>query len=175
MLYCTVFRTRWGWFSLAGEGAVSRACLPLPRREMAEQELLEALGPAAENARFDRAFLPDLQQQIVAYFEGEPVDFRTVPLITLDHTGTFGHRVLCACRAIPFGRTRTYAGLAGKVGHPGAARAVGTALAGNPIPLIIPCHRVLRSDGGLGGFSAPGGTATKQKLLDHEQGSRRSI
>jgi methylated-DNA-[protein]-cysteine S-methyltransferase len=175
VLYYTVFRTRWGWFSLAGDGAVSRACLPLPRREMAEQELLEALGPAAEDARFDRAFLPELQQRIVAYFEGDPVDFRTVPPVTLDQTGAFGRCVLSACRAIPLARTTTYAELAGKVGHPGAARAVGTALAANPIPLIIPCHRVLRSDGGLGGFSAPGGTATKQKLLDHEQGSRRSI
>jgi methylated-DNA-[protein]-cysteine S-methyltransferase len=166
--YYTVFRTEWGWFALAGDGAVSRACLPLPRREAAERELLEALGPAAEDARFDRAFLPDLQQRILGYFEGEPVDFRVFPPITLDRTGTFGRRVLSACRAILFGRTTTYADLAGKIGHPGAARAVGTALAGNPIPLIIPCHRVLRSDGGLGGFSAPGGTATKQKLLDHE-------
>jgi methylated-DNA-[protein]-cysteine S-methyltransferase len=169
MLYYTVFRTKWGWFSLAGADAVSRACLPLPQREMALQDLLEAVGPAAEDARFDRTFLPDLRQRIIAYFEGEPVDFGTVPPVTLDQTSTFGRRVLSACRAIPFARTTTYAELAGKVGHPGAARAVGTALAGNPIPLIIPCHRVLRSDGGLGGFSAPGDTATKQKLLDHEQ------
>jgi len=56
-----------------------------------------------------------------------------------------------------------------RIGHPGAARAVGSALARNPIPLIIPCHRVLRTDGHLGGFSAPGGITTKQNLLRHEQ------
>ena len=172
MLCYTVFRTKWGWFGLAGDAAVARTCLPLPQREMAQRELLDSVGPAAADARFEKTFLADLQQRIVAYFEGEPVDFTVDPAVSLDHTGTFARRVLAACRAIPFGRTRTYADLAGKVGHPGAARAVGTALAGNPIPLIIPCHRVLRSDGGLGGFSAPGGTATKQKLLDHEQSPR---
>jgi methylated-DNA-[protein]-cysteine S-methyltransferase len=52
---------------------------------------------------------------------------------------------------------------------PNAARAVGNALAANPIPLIVPCHRVIRTDGGLGGFSAPGGTATKQRMLRHER------
>jgi methylated-DNA-[protein]-cysteine S-methyltransferase len=172
MLYYTVFRTSWGWFALAGDEAVSRTCLPLPGREAAEHELRKALAPADEEARFDRAFLTGLQQQIIAYFEGEPVDFRRTPPVTLDGTGAFGRQVLSACRAIPFGRTTTYADLAGRVGHPGAARAVGTALARNPIPLIIPCHRVLGSNGGLGGFSAPGGTATKQRLLDHEQARR---
>jgi methylated-DNA-[protein]-cysteine S-methyltransferase len=174
MLYYTVFRTKWGWFTLAGAGALSRACLPLPRREAAEHELRKALAPADEDAHFDKAFLAELQQRIIAYFEGERVDFRVAPPVTLDHIGAFGRRVLSACREIPFGRTTTYGDLAGHVGHPGAARAVGTALARNPIPLIIPCHRVLGSNGGLGGFSAPGGTTTKQKLLDHEQASRLS-
>jgi len=89
--------------------------------------------------------------------------------VSLDGAGPFVQEVLHACRKIAFGQTMTYAGLAKQVGSPNAARAVGSALASNPIPLIIPCHRVLRTDGGLGGFSAPGGTDTKRKMLRHEQ------
>jgi len=169
MLYYTVFRTKWGYFGLAGNGAVSRTCLPVPQREAAERQLLTTLRPAPNDLRPDQDFLRELQQCIIAYFEGEPIDFRTAGPVSLDHASTFARQVLSACRQIPFGRTMTYAALATQMGHPGAARAVGTALASNPIPLIIPCHRVLRTDGGLGGFSAPGGTATKQKLLDHER------
>jgi methylated-DNA-[protein]-cysteine S-methyltransferase len=168
MLYYAIVKTKWGWFGLAGGDAVSRTCLPVPERRAAEHQLLAALAPAA-SLRCDRAYLRDLQQRIIAYFEGEPGDFRTDPPVSLAGVGTFARRVLPACRAIPFGQTTTYADLAVRVGHPGAARAVGSALAANPIPLIIPCHRVLRRDGGLGGFSAPGGTATKQRLLDHER------
>jgi len=97
------------------------------------------------------------------------VDFSTDPAVSLNGSGSFAHKVLQACRKIAFGRTTTYGDLARQVGSPRAARAVGSVMAGNPIPLIIPCHRVLRTNGGLGGFSAPGGTAIKQKMLDHEQ------
>jgi len=169
MLYWTVFRTKWGYFGLAGDGTVSRTCLPVPQRQVAERLLRAALQPGDDDLHPDPNFLCGLQQRIIAYFEGEPVDFRTAGPVSLDRTSPFTRQVLSACHQIPFGQTMTYAGLAKQMGRPGAARAVGSALAANPIPLIIPCHRVLRTDGGLGGFSAPGGTATKQKLLDHEQ------
>ncbi len=97
------------------------------------------------------------------------MDFSTDPAVSLNGSQPFAHKVLQACRRIAFGRTTTYSDLARQVGSPRAARAVGSVMAGNPIPLIIPCHRVLRTDGGLGGFSAPGGTAIKQKMLRHEQ------
>jgi len=178
-----IFKTRWGYFGLAGtdgttggsgkrelaDGVVLRTCLPLLDRRRAEQELLDALGPARDQARFNKDLLPDLQQRIAAYFEGEPVDFSTHPAVSLDGLSPWDHKVLLTCRKIPSGRTTTYGGLSVRVGHPGAARAVGSALARNPIPLIIHCHRVLRTDGTLGGFSAPGGLSTKQKLLRHEQ------
>jgi methylated-DNA-[protein]-cysteine S-methyltransferase len=167
MLYYTVFRTKWGYFGLAGNGAVRRTRLPVARPEAAEQALRKALGSA--DLRFDRGFLRDLQERIVAYFEGEPVDFRREPPVALEHASPFARKVLAACRRIPFGQTTTYRDLARRVGCPAAARAVGGVMAGNPVPLIVPCHRVLRTDGGLGGFSAPGGLATKQKLLDHER------
>ena len=108
------------------------------------------------------------EERIIAYFEGENVDFSTDPAVNLDALSPFDRKVLQACRKIRPGETTTYGDLAVRAGHPGVARAVGSALAHNPIPLIIPCHRVLRSDGSLGGFSAPGGLTTKQNLLRHE-------
>lgn len=176
MLYYTVFRTKWGYFGFAGErDAVIRSCLPVPHRQVAERGLLLGLGPADEDIRLNQGFLPDLQERIVAYFDGEKVDFSADPPIHLDRATPFGRKVLDACRAIAFSQTMTYSTLARQVGCPGAARAVGGVMASNPLPLIIPCHRVLRTDGGLGGFSAPGGVATKQKMLRHEQVPRLQL
>jgi len=93
----------------------------------------------------------------------------SLPEADREATLASGRKVLRACRNIPHGQTATYGALAARVGSPAAARAVGGAMAANPIPLIIPCHRVLRADGGLGGFSTTGGTATKQRLLQHER------
>jgi methylated-DNA-[protein]-cysteine S-methyltransferase len=170
MLHYTIFRTKWGYFAFAGtDDTVSRTFLPVPDRQTAERGLLLGLGPAAHDVRFSQGFLPDLQEQVLAYFEGQTVDFSVDPPVNLDHATAFGQKVLRACRAISYGRTMTYTDLARQVGSPAAARAVGGVMAANPIPLILPCHRVLRADGGLGGFSAPGGTATKHKMLEHEQ------
>jgi methylated-DNA-[protein]-cysteine S-methyltransferase len=127
---------------------------------------------ASGDVRLDESFASGLQQRIAAYFDGEPVDFSVDPAVCLDGLSPFEREVLQTCRMIGFGQTTSYGELALRIGHPGAARAVGSALAANPIPLIIPCHRVLRSDGGLGGFSAVGGTATKQRMLRHERSPR---
>ncbi|MCB9134236.1 MAG: methylated-DNA--[protein]-cysteine S-methyltransferase [Anaerolineales bacterium] len=81
----------------------------------------------------------------------------------------FQRQVLELQLAIPFGETRTYGQLAAQLGQPRAARAVGRAGATNPIPLIIPCHRVLGSDGSLRGYGAPGGVKTKAWLLALER------
>jgi methylated-DNA-[protein]-cysteine S-methyltransferase len=170
MMYYTVFQTKWGYFGLAGtDEAVTRTCLPVAHRAMAERALLLGLGPAARDVRLRRGLFQDLQEHIAAYFEGENVDFSSDPPLDLDYATDFGRKVLRACRAIPLGKTTTYSDLAGQIGRPGAARAVGGVMAANPIPLIIPCHRVLRTDGHLGGFSAPGGIATKQRMLAHER------
>jgi len=80
----------------------------------------------------------------------------------------FQRRVLLECAKIPKGKTITYAELARRIGRPRAARAVGNALAINPLAPLIPCHRVVRSDGGLGGYSAKGGTGRKSYLLSRE-------
>ena len=170
MLYYTVFRTLWGYFALAGEdGAVCRTILPSPTRDAAVGALLTSLRAAGRAPRFEPDRFRPLQQRIARYFEGEPVDFLTDPPVSLDGVSPFARKVLVACRAIPYGQTATYSQLAAGIGSPGAARAVGGVMARNPVPLLIPCHRVLRADGGLGGFSAPGGTTAKRRMLDQEQ------
>lgn len=81
----------------------------------------------------------------------------------------FQQAVWRACAEIPRGEVRTYVWIARRLGRPGAARAVGSALAANPFAPLIPCHRVIRSDGTPGGYSAPGGLAAKRRLLEKER------
>ena len=81
----------------------------------------------------------------------------------------FQKKVWFELTKIPKGETKSYKEIAVAVGHPLAARAVANACGQNPYPIKIPCHRAIRSDGSLGGYSGPGGTATKLKLLDEEQ------
>lgn len=88
----------------------------------------------------------------------------------LELPGTpFQRDVWCALIKIPYGETRTYRQVAAMSGHPNAVRAVANAIAKNPLPPIIPCHRVIRSDGGIGGYSAPGGIKQKARLLHQEK------
>ena len=88
----------------------------------------------------------------------------------------FQRSVLFECAKIPKGQTRTYFQIARAIGKPGAARAVGNALAKNPLAPLIPCHRVVKSDGSLGGYSAKGGRGRKRLLLKQEMGkSGRSV
>ncbi len=162
----TIFETRWGWFGLAASGTgVCRTCLPIPDRDRVQCVLLADL----DKVSFEADLLTELQQQIVAYFEGENVDFSTDPAVDLAGRSAFDRVVLAACRQIGLGQTITYGRLAEKIGKPGAARAVGSVMARNPVPLIVPCHRVLRSDGALGGFSAFGGTDAKRRMVEHER------
>ena len=107
-----------------------------------------------------------LLRAIKRYFAGIAVDFSDIPL-DLHNATPFRHDVWLAARAIPWGETASYAGLAKRMSRsPGTARAVGQALGANPIPIIIPCHRILAADGSLGGFSA--GLDWKRELLGIE-------
>jgi methylated-DNA-[protein]-cysteine S-methyltransferase len=99
-----------------------------------------------------------------ALLRGEAGDLGAAPL-DLGGVAPFRRRVYAAARAIPRGATATYGELAARIGAPGEARAVGEALARNPVPLLVPCHRVTAAGGKLGGFSGPGGAATKLRLL----------
>jgi O-6-methylguanine DNA methyltransferase len=106
-----------------------------------------------------------LAGQLCRYFGGQPVTVRA----PLDLSGgtPFQRKVWRALQTIPYGQTRSYAWIARKIGQPNAVRAVGSACGANPIPIIVPCHRVVRSDGGLGGFSA--GLGWKKRLLALER------
>ena len=175
----TIFRTKWGYFGLAGtKHAVCRTCLPLAEPDKVKSQLSNNLSLTTRSVnaedpapRFesDKDLFKPLQQRITAYFEGAYVSLGPDIPIILDSLSPFARSVLTACRAVEFGHVVTYSELAGKLGQPAAARAVGNALAKNPLPLVIPCHRVVRNDGRIGGFSAPGGTDLKAKLLKHEQ------
>lgn len=105
---------------------------------------------------------------IRAHLAGELDDLRWIPLDT-SGIPEFHRAVYEVTRAIAPGYTLTYGQVADRIGAPGAAQAVGQALGRNPIPLIIPCHRVLAADNALTGFSAPGGVTTKQRLLEIER------
>jgi methylated-DNA-[protein]-cysteine S-methyltransferase len=102
-----------------------------------------------------------------ALLAGEAASLAGIP-IDLDRVDDFERRVYEATRRLGPGETCTYGELARALGEPGAARAVGAALGRNPWPLVVPCHRVLAAGGQLGGFSAPGGTDTKRRLLGIE-------
>jgi methylated-DNA-[protein]-cysteine S-methyltransferase len=103
-----------------------------------------------------------LAQEITHALEGEEVTF-SIEMLALEHFSDFQQRVSRAEYAIPRGRVSTYGRIAQHLGLPGGARAVGRALATNPFPILIPCHRVVRSDGSIGGYG--GGPAMKRALL----------
>ncbi|WP_240731847.1 methylated-DNA--[protein]-cysteine S-methyltransferase [Geobacter sp. FeAm09] len=103
-------------------------------------------------------------EMLKLYFKGERQAFDDIP-VDLSAVTPFRRRMLELIRAVPFGEVWTYGQVAKAAGVPGAARAVGGAMAANPIPVIIPCHRVVAGDGRLTGFSAPGGIASKEYLL----------
>ena len=119
---------------------------------------------AAPAACSPTSLLQEAARQLGEYFEGRRREF-ALPL-DLSRLGPFQRRVLTALLQVPYGEVVTYGGLAVLAGHPGAARAVGGALRGNPLPILIPCHRVLPSSGGLGGFG--GRPDLKQYLLELE-------
>jgi O-6-methylguanine DNA methyltransferase len=126
----------------------------------------------ARNSGVSRPSLPppsiaEVIERVCQHLRGAVQDFRDIN-VDLRGMGPFERQVYGAAREIPAGQTRTYGELARALGQPTVAQAVGDALARNPIPLIIPCHRVLAAGGRPGGFSAYGGPATKMRLLEIE-------
>ena len=160
----TVFNSSLGWFGVVWNG---QAVSQLTFGHQTRQQAIACLGTAPSLVANDGCPDPNLVARLQAYAAGASDDFSDIPVDT-SHLTRFGRRVMKACRNIPYGATTSYGGLAQKVGSPKAARAVGQCMASNRIPIIIPCHRVVTAKGKLGGFSAPGGTAIKQRLLDLE-------
>ncbi len=162
-----VFETAGDFCAIAWtEAGVARFQLPTKSAEAAERLLRRRLPDAEPSAP-----PPEIAATIAAatrYFAGERTDFSKVR-IDLGGQGEFFRRIYAAAREIGWGQTTTYGALAKQLGAGReAARDVGEAMAKNPVPLIIPCHRVLAAGGKLGGFSAPGGATTKRRMLELE-------
>ncbi len=166
----SLFETPLGWCGIAwNEGPTSGAGyavtlfqLPEATMELTESRIARNSG-AAKSSNVPLQ-VNNICKRVCNHLNGVLQDFRDIP-VDLDEIGPFVRRVCEAARKIPVGQTVTYADLANALGRPSLARAVGRALGRNPIPLIIPCHRVMAAHGKPGGFSAFGGRVTKAKLL----------
>jgi methylated-DNA-[protein]-cysteine S-methyltransferase len=159
-----IFETASGFCGLAWSAlGVARFQLPTKSAEATERLLLRR-APGAEPAA-PTAEIAEIVAAVQRYFEGEETDFSHVAL-DLDGQDAFPRKIYAAAREVGWGRTTTYGALAKQIGAgPEAARDVGQAMARNPVALIIPCHRVLAAGGKVGGFSAPGGSASKMRML----------
>ncbi len=163
-LRVNLLQTRWGWVGLvASPQGVCGIELPVAARRETQARLKRRFPQSREVCA--RLF-PQLQEQLKQYFAGVPISFDVS--LDLGALTPFQHQVLHLAVRIPYGEVRSYGWIAAHTGSPGAARAVGGAMAKNPMPVVIPCHRVVRSDGRLGGFSASEGVALKKKLLTLE-------
>jgi methylated-DNA-[protein]-cysteine S-methyltransferase len=151
-----VFSTPCGRFAvLATAEGLARVYLPSEAAKLPAPSARAAVDPKAA------AFAAQADREIRDFLAGRRRDF-TVPLDTRA-LPPFHHKALLAARRIPYGRTLTYGALAARVGSPRASRAVGQAMARNPLPLVLPCHRVVATGGGLGGYG--GGLPLKRRLL----------
>lgn len=163
----TLFDTAIGRCGIAwGEAGIVGAALPGPDDQQLRRRFSERFPGATETP--PPPALKEVIVGVVALLEGGKVDLADAPL-DLSATPPFHQRVYAVARRIPPGRTMTYGEIAAALGEPReAARAVGEAMARNPIPILMPCHRVLGANGKPGGFSAPGGVETKLRMLSIE-------
>jgi methylated-DNA-[protein]-cysteine S-methyltransferase len=130
--------------------------------ELVVQRLADRISPRVLQAP---ARLDDVRRELEEYFAGRRTAF-DLPIDWSLVRGEFGRRVLQATARIPFGQVSTYREVAARAGSERAVRAAGNALGANPIPIVVPCHRVLRSGGGMGGYT--GGLHRKERLLEIE-------
>lgn len=154
-------------------GGLTRFSLPEHDRSAVERRARKwaqaaALAPALdEMPPHAPGFVAQAVSLARAYADGETVDFTVLPL-DLAGIDPFDRAVYAAALTLRQGEITTYGELAERAGFPGMARETGAALGRNPLPLVIPCHRIVAAGGRIGGFSAPGGARTKERLLSHE-------
>ena len=162
-----LFETAHGFAALAwSERGVTSFRLPAPTAGEARRSLLRRQPGAAE--ALPSASLAAVVEAAQRYFEGERIDFTDVPL-DLAHQDPLFAKIYGLVRSLGYGETTTYGAIAKALGEgPEVARDVGQAMAKNPVPLIVPCHRVLAAGGRIGGFSAPGGSTAKARMLELE-------
>lgn len=164
--FCCLRKTPFGavavlWSAHRGQPDVRRVLLSKP--ELSAEELVQRSFPDFRPSSCGKVDL--VADRIVAFLSGEDIGF-SLDLAPLDLCSKFQQRVLRAEHGIPRGSVSTYQRIANHLGNPNGARSVGTALATNPFPILIPCHRAIRSDGTLGGYQ--GGLEMKRTLLERE-------
>jgi methylated-DNA-[protein]-cysteine S-methyltransferase len=161
----TAFDTSAGWVGVLGSTS-GLLLTTLPQRSL--QEARQLLGDKANHAIWSTRLFENLMERLKNYYSGDKVTFPDD--VDLSGATPFQIGVWSKTRLIPYGETRSYSWVAEQIGRPGVARAVGQALGRNPLPGIIPCHRVVASDGKLCGFA--GGLAVKRHLLSLEAPAR---
>lgn len=157
--YYTLVEVSAGWLLLVGRnGCLIEIKMPRASRD-------EALGLVPAGSVEAAESFGELPERLRLYFEGHATDFSDVR-VDFCRMGQFAEHVLKETMKVPFGKLVSYGALAAIAGSPGAARAVGNAMARNPVPFVVPCHRVVHGDGTLGGYG--GGLDLKRKLLAME-------
>jgi methylated-DNA-[protein]-cysteine S-methyltransferase len=160
-LCCSVFETHFGAGAVyADDHGVVKVEIPNLATMTAPARSTACHEPPSELTR-------EAAELLQRYFAGDSIDFRHIPVV-LAGVPVFRKQVLLVIRMLKYGEIQTYGQVAAACNTPHGARAAGGALAANPIPIIIPCHRVVAANGRLTGFSAPGGIATKRLLLEME-------
>lgn len=156
----SIFKTKFGWMGIAGnnDGLVA-IILPLPKKEESVALLKKRINKT--NLVRNEEYFEAVKTSLINYLKGKKVVF-DYPIDIISATN-FEKKVWQVTQSIPYGEVRTYQFIAYEVGSPKAFRAVGQALKKNPLPIIIPCHRVIQSNGQLGGFL--GGRDLKKNLL----------
>ena len=165
MAYFDIFETSLGWMGvLASESGLRRTTLPQESPDLC----FSLLGPEVEDATNDPERFEGIRARLVTHFEGAPDSFEDLPL-DVEDASQFYRAAWRACQSIPHGETRTYQWLAKRAGNSRAPRAAGQSMARNRLPIIVPCHRVIGSDGRLTGFGKGAGQLDlKQRLLNAE-------
>jgi methylated-DNA-[protein]-cysteine S-methyltransferase len=167
MMNYYLFETDWGW---AGIVVTKKGvcCLELPakNKDLVKNRLLQRCPSAVPGPKPPAGLARRAVEEVQAYFRGKRMEL-DIP-VDLSGLTSFQKRVYRELLKVKYGQKRSYAWLAKTIGEPSAARAVAGALARNPIPLIIPCHRIIRSNGTIGGFSGPGGLNMKKRMLKLE-------
>jgi len=163
LLSCAVFKTAFGWCGLVmARGKVRSFYIGYASPRQLKRHIRNAFG---NDICFKHsAAMKMIIQKLRSYCSGKKVSLSRVPMDWSSLT-PFQQKVLRAAARIPYGSVDTYGGLARKIGSPRSARAVGNALGRNPFPLFIPCHRIIKGDGRIGGFSGIAGVPLKKKLL----------
>lgn len=165
--FYTIFESAGGFCGLSWNGSgINRFQLPTDSETATENLLLRRIDGGARIK--PPTEIEDAVELVKRYLTGQRIDFSTIRLDLADQDEIF-RNIYASARSIGWGHTSTYGTIAKELGFgPEMARVVGQAMAKNPVALIIPCHRVLAAGGKLGGFSAPGGSVSKTRMLELE-------